>query len=348
MAKKAASAKPTRSAPADKKISARSPLSADWRIVLLIGDDIFLQQDATRRLREALAARHGDVDVFSFDGAAAQPAPVLDECRSFGLLAGHKLVIVNDAEQLVKEDARPLFERYAAAPADGSTLLLRANSFIEGKLGEAIRAVGAVLSCEPPTDQEAFAWITTDGAARHAVSLDRAAATILLERVGPDLARLDSEMGKLAAAAGESKAITPDLVREFVGLSRDEEIWAIQSRLVAGKPTDRLRELRYIFDVSRTPPQLVLYALTDLSRKIHAACRAAKAGANEFHIAKALRLWGDSRDAILGAARTTDPARALAVFRACVDADRRSKSGLGNAERAAEISVLRLPRWRRD
>jgi len=348
MAKKVASTKGALATAGGKKVSARSELSAAWRIVLLVGQDIFLQHDATRRLREALAAAHGDVDVFTFDGGASDAAAVLDECRSFGLLAGHKLIVVNDADQLVKDDARPLFERYAAAPAEGATLLLRAGSFIEGKLGDAVRAVGAVLSCEPPTDQEAYAWLSSEGVSRHAVTLDRAAANLLLERVGPDLARLDSEMAKLAAAAGDNKAITPELVREFVGVSRDEEIWAIQSRLLSGKPSDRLRELRHVLDISRTPPQLVLYALTDLARKIHGACRAVKSGGNEFQVAKTLRLWGESKDAILGAARTTEPMRALAVFRACVEADRRSKSGLGNAERAAEIAVLRLPRWRRD
>src|SRR5438067_13461259 len=86
----------------------KAPLDAPAspRIVILHGKEPFIRAQKTTEIRAALVKEHGGVDSFAFDGASATAADVLDECRSFGLIAQHKLVILDNAEQLVKEDTR--------------------------------------------------------------------------------------------------------------------------------------------------------------------------------------------------------------------------------------------------
>jgi len=97
-----------------------------------------------------------------------------------------------------------------------------------------------------------------------------------------------------------------------------------------------------VIDVARQPPTLVMYAIMDLARKVHGASRALRQGANQFQIAKPLRLWGPSVEPIMAAARRAHPDQALQLFRECTDADRRSKSGFGEAELALERLVVRF------
>jgi len=323
--------------------------TAGPRIVLLHGKEAFLRAERTQTLRDALIAAHGGIDTFAFDGASATPAEVLDECRSFGLMAPHKLVILDRADLLIKEDIRPLFERYAEAPSDGTTLLLRAEAWRPGKLDKLIEAVGRIDKLEPPDDRTARAWALERAPAAHACTISKDAAALLVDRVGPDLTRLDSELAKLGAASAGAE-ITPDLVASFVGASRDEAVWNVQSTVLSAGPEETLQHLRYVLDVSREPAQLALYALVDLTRKLHGASRALRAGANPFQLKGPLKLWGGPRDAngremehpILRVGRTLPPDRALALFRAAVLADQRSKTGLGDAETAVERLALQI------
>jgi len=323
---------------------ARKPKDSaqDLAIAIVHGPDAFRREEALRDLRERLASKHGDVDRVNFDGATATAADVLDECRSMGLIAAHKLVVVDNAEQLVKEANRPLFERYAQGPAEGATLVLRANSWRAGKLDAMVEAVGVIIECEPPNELQAQAWVEK-AAARHGATIEPAAAKNLVARVGPSLMHLNNELAKLAVAA-EGGRITPALVTQFVGLSREEEAWNVQRSLLSGRPEMALAHLRHVLDVSRQPAVLVTYAMIDLARKLHGVACAARDKRNPAELTKPLRLWGESQRTIIDAGSRLSPRDTLRLYAACVEGDARLKQGLGDAERTLEMRTLDMTR----
>jgi len=85
--------------------AARSLPGSDARILILHGKDEFLRAMHTDAARAALAGRGIEADVVRYDGASASLADILDDCRSPGLLAGHRMVIVDNAEALVADKA---------------------------------------------------------------------------------------------------------------------------------------------------------------------------------------------------------------------------------------------------
>lgn len=311
-----------------------------WRVVVLHGKDAFLRLDATARIRKALAEAHGEVDAISFDGQSAQVADVLDECRSFGLMQQHKLIVVDGADQLVKEAARPLMERYAESPCDEATLLLRSERWNTGKLDKLIAEVGVVCKCDGVNAREAVMWIGQHCKARHGSAIDRAAAQLLVDRLGPDLGRIDSELGKLAVSADK---ITTDLVAEMVGLSRQEDPWSIQSVLLSGDPTAILHQLRLVLDNAPRDAHIpVIFAYSDLAKKLHGMAVANAQRMNPQSAAGKLKLWGPARDALIQAAPRLRPRRTQVLLRACVEADQGLKSGLGEPHRVLERLGLRF------
>jgi len=330
-----------------KKAAPASPLSADTRIAVLHGPEVFLRQLRTQQLRDALTSAHGEIQTFYFDGPSARPADVLDECRCFGLMATHKLVIVDNADQFVKDASRPLVERYAESPTDSATLLLRSDRWNAGKLDAMIDKVGAVIRCEPLHTAQAVSWAIDRCAKRHDATLARDAAELLVERLGSDLGRIDTELEKLGTAAGRGAAITGALVAEFVGRSREDEVWGIQSTLLGGDARAILAGLRDVVEVSRQPPVLVSFAFMELARKLHGASASVRAGANPFTLKGPLKLWGAMAEAIPGAARSVDPSDAAALYSQCVEADRRQKTGLSDPARSIDCTGVRfalLPR----
>jgi DNA polymerase III delta subunit len=130
----------------------------EHRVVLLHGANTFLAAEYTTQLKDKLQAAHGALDVLHFDGKEHKLADVLDECRSFGLMQQHKMVVVDSAEELVKEDNRPLVERYAEQPTEGATLVLRATKWYKGKLDDKIAAVGIMVECGDIGEAMARTW----------------------------------------------------------------------------------------------------------------------------------------------------------------------------------------------
>jgi len=316
--------------PAASDARARLP-DASCRVVLLHGPDAFLRAEHTAALVRALEATHGAVDVLHFDGNSPA-ADVLDECRSFGLMAAHKAVVVDDADQLIKESTRPLFERYAGEPSEGATLILRASRWYKGKLDTLIEQHGAIVKCDAPDETQAAAWAIKRCAKRHNGVLQKDAAALLVERVGADLGRLDSELGKLSAAAGQSPCgdavpIDRALVAEFVGVSREESAFAIQDALAHQDPEAALTNLRDAIERSRESPVLVSWACMDVARKLHAL---AAAGREAPSVARTLKIWPmDRQQTLLRQAGRLGTARTLAMLEAAVAADHAQKSGLG-------------------
>lgn len=327
---------------AKRPAEAARPLDASCRVVLLHGPDDFLRAEYTAKLKEALQAIHPDLDTLRFEGAAAKAADVLDECRSFGLMRQHKLVIVEQADQLVKEANRPLFEKYAESPAEDATLVLRADKWYPGNLDKLIAKVGSVIKCDEVSEPQALNWSIARAKKRHDATLEPDAARLLIERVGAQLGRIDSELAKLATAAGPGGSITREAVAAAVGATREEEAWAIQQTLLSGDTEATLRQLRDIIEVSRQSEAAVSWAVIDLLRKLHAASAGLRAGRKPFDLIKALKLWGPSADTVMNAARQVEPDRARRLFLAAVEADTRQKTGLSDPLRSLESLVVGL------
>jgi DNA polymerase-3 subunit delta len=336
-------------------------LTATTPIAVLHGKERFLQDVYLRQLRDLLTEAHGadGFDTVRFDGATASPADILDEARSFGLMQQHKLIIVDSADQLVKAaddddapkpargrgtvTARQALEHYAEQPSAAATLVLRADVWRGGNLDKKILAAGgAVIKCEPPSPGEAIAWAKARCKRRHNATLENDAAAILVDFVGADLGRLDTELAKLAMLE-PGEPITAAKVRALTGYTRREEtFWSIQATLLTGRAADSIAELRDLIETSRHDPVAIGWSYTDLARKLHGASWGLRQRMNTGALMKTLKLWGASGDAILAAARRLSPAQARDLLHACVEADRAAKSGLGDARRTLERLSVRF------
>lgn len=345
--------------------SAASSIPPAAPFAVLYGEERFLQLDHTERHRAVLTKAHEEIDTVVFDGQSANPADILDECRSLSLMQRHKLVIIDNADLLLKaaddEDdapaaptlgrrghaertAREMFESYAKSPEPSACLLLRAGAWRAGNLDKAIVAAGgAIVECEPYAPEQAMAWAADRAKTRHRATIDPDAAALLVDNLGTDLGRLDSELGKLALVAATrtpdvpKPAITRALVAEMVGFSREEEAWSLQRDLLGNDANRALSNLHDALNVSRHNPVLINLVYLDLARKLDGVCRAVNAGEQPR-----VRLWGESARIIPEAARRMKPAQTAALLQAAVQADHRQKSGQGDPVHILEALTLKF------
>ncbi len=341
MAKKAAGTKAA-------GVTDRGDLGAGTTMALLLGKDFGLQTKYSEELRAAMKKAHGEFDTVRFDGESmgeSTAAEVLDECRSFGLMAAHKLVVLDNAERVILGETLPLFTRYAEAPAEGATLLMRGKGLGPSNFLKAVVAcpTAAVRKCEPPTVPQAVSRVR-EFAKLNDATIAPDAANLLVQRLGTDLARLEREIEKLAVAAGRGGAITVELILELAGEGYQHEnaFPEVKDAIAMTRPEQAIRTLRHIFDNSSSDAGVMaVIAAAQTATNIHMVAAGNAAGIRGFNLKK-LAGWGGAADAILAAATRLDPLMTIDLLDDAVDAERRSKSGLGTGERAAERIALRL------
>jgi len=335
---------PMSPAPRSKTASTATglPLGPACRILVLAGKEAFLREDYTTTLRKAIEATGAPVDLIRYDGATALPADVLDECRSYGMLGQHKIVVVDNADQFVKEESRPLVERYAQLPCDSATLVLRCDSWRKGNLDKMIARVGRIQPCDEETIPKATKSAVKFARETYQRTLEPDAAELLIARLGPDLGRIDSELAKLAAATTADKPITLDLVRTMVTMTREEKAWVIQDYLLNPDPEPALLKLRELVEVSRLDPVLIRWAYIDIARKLHAVAQDIARGVPAAAAGRALRLWGPSASAIRSVGSRVPPHQLADLLHNAVEADFRGKTGQGDPVRTLEALTLRF------
>jgi len=329
---------------------AKVTFDASMRVVALIGDDAFLSPYYTRQLIDALEEAHGEIDRFDFDGDTASPADVLDELRTFGLLQQHKIVIVDKADKFLAargegsgpSRARTLMEKYVASPCSDATLLLRAGTWNRGKIDKAIGQVGLVHRIKSLGPADTLRWVSGRVGKEHNAEIERGAAERLVRRVGCNLARLDSELAKLAAMSPDDTPIDTKLVDEAVPLSREEKAWVIQDALLGGGAPRGLATLHELLGVSRQSDVLVAWAVTDMLRRLHAAARMRRSGAGPQQIRKDLKLWGPAGDATISVAERVPPERLAHMLGDALRHQQRLRRGIGTPVCMLDVLVVEI------
>lgn len=318
---------------------AATTLDASMRIVAIHGKEQLSKRQKLAELREALAAEHGELDSYQFDGTTAALAEVLDELRGYSLMAGYKLVVVDQADEFVKTH-REALERYAQSPVDHATLVLRAETWNRGNLDKLIAKAGAIIKCDELKPADATKWLVERVSSEHGTTITRGAAQMLVERIGAKLEALDAEAGKLALMAGPGEPINEKLVREVVGKGSDEQAWAVQEAILGamqrGSGGAAVEALHEIIDLSGQPDVLVTYFVADLMRKLASVEAMRAQGIPDHEIGKALKLWGPRQQMISTVLNKMGPGKALHLLAEVLRADARSKSGFGTSRRNLE------------
>jgi DNA polymerase III delta subunit len=168
------------------------------------------------------------------------------------------------------------------------------------------------------------------------------AAALLADLIGNDLGRLDNELAKLALRSTDSTIRSGDIAGT-VAFQREQAMWHMTDALSTGNLTEALRRWRHLVQMD---PSTEFRAVTWLGmwlENVRKALRMRAGGVPDEAIAKACRIW----DAQLRGPffRTVEQLGHQGVDRAIdllIQADRRSKSGLGDAQSNVERFMLSL------
>lgn len=250
-------------------------------IIVVAGSDAYLR----RLVIDTLIARyqHGaDIPYQTFQGADLAWRDLASDLVTGSLLepSSRRLLIVDEADTFVSTH-RARLEKYAADPAASSWLVLSVHSFpATTKLYQIVAAQYRIILCNVPeklgrksADERIVEWLQYRARQQHAVELTEAAATKLLEMIGPEFGVLDQELARLSMLVWPDKRIDQDLVAGQAGNWKMRTGWELIDAVAQGDTIRALAMLQRLWETDQGDANLIFGQLSWALRQFAAATR---------------------------------------------------------------------------
>jgi DNA polymerase-3 subunit delta len=212
------------------------------------GDEDFLKRQALTAIRRsAFGPDFEEAEYSTYPGDKAVFAAVFDELKTVSFYNPVRLIVLDNADPFVT-NYRSLLEKHVKQMPATGVLVLNVKSWpATTKLAKMVDA-DATIVCKAPPAAKLTAWCVDWAKSRQQKQLTAAAASLLVDLIGPEMGQLDQELTKLALYVGDGKRIDVDDVDKLVGHSREADVWRILACAGEGQTREALTVLDQLFD----------------------------------------------------------------------------------------------------
>ncbi len=300
-------------------------------VYLVVGEDALKRSAVMKRLRARISSL-GDLAFNSdeIDGETALGADIVAACNTVPFASPVRLVEVRAAGKLKKADAEAVVS-YLASPSDATVLALVADKLAKNtRLYKAVAAHGktAIIDCSPLKRHELPKTVRSL-AVGQGVTFTAGAASKLIELVGEDTVRLDSEIKKIALSHQGTDAVSESEVARMVIRTAEVKPWEFVDAFAA---RDVRTCLLLLPRMKSTSPHALLALCTTRLRELICA-RALVERGNPRGVAAALKMPDWRVKNHITWARRFSASELRAALGSARDAERSMKSG-GDADAA--------------
>ena len=215
---------------------------------------------------DEMAREFDQMIIYGKDLSGGDVSPVIGAARGFAMMGGYKVIIVKEAQNIKKWDALAM---YMDNPQPSTILVFcykygspdkRLNLFKNWE-----KKGGVLMESEQLRDYQVEKWIrdyVADEASRRkakgeeAIRIDEKVAKILADSIGNDLTQIVGALQKLIDGRPEGvNVIDAALVERNIGISKDFNVFELQSALIAGDVVKANRITQY-FASSKDHPMV--------------------------------------------------------------------------------------------
>ena len=207
---------------------------------LIHGDDHGRVAERRGRLAALAAEVSGAGGVEAFDASQAGPDEVGAALGAMTFAMGRRFLIVDGCEAWKEKEVAESLGPAMAAIGDETTVAFFAcedgRRKAPASLHEAVAAAGGKVSAEMTLKARELPRWAVGQASALGLSLDGAAAQLLVAQVGERQQRITRELEKLALEYGPGAAIGVEEVEASVADSSELAVWALVDAIVAHDP----------------------------------------------------------------------------------------------------------------
>jgi DNA polymerase-3 subunit delta len=249
---------------------------ADWKkkvfrpVYWLEGEeDFFIDELVDYAEHQILNESEAGFNLSVFYGKDANWAEVVNACMRYPMFAERQVVILKEAQQMREVEK---LENYIDSPLASTVLVVSyKEKKLDGrsKLAKLLKDKGEVLSTKKLYENQLHPW-TNEYVKSKGFTIQPKALHLLVEHIGNDLSRIAREIQKLQINLGQRKEITEDDIENYVGISKEYNVFELQSALINKNLPKAIQIIQYFeANPKAAPIQQVLPVLYSFFSKVY-------------------------------------------------------------------------------
>jgi DNA polymerase-3 subunit delta len=156
---------------------------------------------------------------------------ILSNAKRYPMMADRQVVIVKEAQELSRTIEK--LESYAENPQP-TTVLVFAYKYKtldkRKKVTKLLEKKGVVFESKKMYDNQVGDWIKRLLSGKN-YGIEPKAAAMLVEFLGTDLSKISNELDKLMIILPEGSTITPKIIEENIGISKDYNVFELRKAI---------------------------------------------------------------------------------------------------------------------
>jgi DNA polymerase III subunit delta len=231
-------------------------------------EDYYIDELVNAAEHEILTEDEAGFNLSVFYGKDASWADVVNACMKYPMFSDKQVVILKEAQQMKDIDK---LEAYINNPLS-STIFVVAHKEkkVDGrsKLAKLLKEKGEVLTTKKMYDNELPAW-TQELIETKGYQPTQKAIHLLVDHIGNDLSRIANEVDKVILNLGSRKNMTEDDIEEFVGISKEYNVFELQNAVGKKNLAKAIQIVQYFEGNPKAAPiQLILPSLYSYFSKV--------------------------------------------------------------------------------
>ncbi|HLR37409.1 MAG TPA: DNA polymerase III subunit delta [Chitinophagaceae bacterium] len=242
-------------------------------LYLLQGEEeYFIDQACDFFEHKLLSEAEQDFNLSIFYGKDADWSDVINACRRYPMFSEKQVVLLKEAQSMRKQDLEKL-KAYVEDLQDSTIFVI---TFKGGKVdgrsafGKKVKEKGTILYVKKLYENQLPGWIRSYVQSK-GYDISEKACMMMASHVGMDLSVQTNEIGKIILNIPEGSTIDDKAVEQFVGISREYNVFEFQNAIGKKDVPKLMRIIRYFEGNPKAAPmQLLLPVLYNYFSKTEA------------------------------------------------------------------------------
>lgn len=286
----------------------------------------------------ALTEDQRDFNLSLYYGNTANVREVISACQQYPAFSERKVVVVREAQLIAKQPGHKndldLFASYAEKPMPTTILVIchKGGALKSKPVTDALKAnqSGVVFSSNKVREGRDLENLIVSYANSLGCNIDNKATSMLADHIGTDIARMFSELDKLAMLADDGN-ITPLLIEQNIGISKDFNNFELEEALSKRDAAKAFRIVNYFEHNPKNNPSVVSVSIlfSFFSNVLLAATASDKSPEGIMDLVGTRSIWRARK--FLDAARMYNTRSLVNIIGYLRECDTRSK-GIGSRQ----------------
>ncbi len=231
-------------------------------------EEFFIDKAVEYAEQHILSESEASFNLTIFYGKDANWPDVINACRRYPMFAERQVVLLKEAQQM--RDIEKL-EAYIDNPLSSTILIV---SYKEKKLDarkkftKLVKDKGVLVTTKKLYEKEVPQW-TQDLLKAKRLTITPKGLALLIDHIGNDLTRIENEIDKLSVNLGTETNITEDAIEKYIGVSKDYNVFELQSAIASKDLSRSIRIIQYFeANPKAAPIQMVLPSIYSFFSKV--------------------------------------------------------------------------------